>query len=104
MKLHDDLKALIQEALDVRKKDGTEVFKDDDHLAIGINGYFYQYRFNPENELVNQQGDPLLNGMTQTMPWWAMAVRWLLSITCIVNLYFIKSYFKILEMLHCLKN
>ena len=43
-----------------------EIFKDDDHLAIGINGYFYQYRFNPENELVNQQGDPLLNGMTQT--------------------------------------
>ncbi len=43
-----------------------EIFKDDDHLAFGINGYFYQYRFNPKDELVNQQNDPLLNGSTQS--------------------------------------
>lgn len=43
-----------------------ELFKDDDHLSLGINGYFYQYRFNPANELVNQANDPLLNGMTQS--------------------------------------
>lgn len=43
-----------------------EVFKDDDHIALGINGYFYQYRFDPKNELVNQQNDPLLNGTSQT--------------------------------------
>lgn len=43
-----------------------EIFKDDDHLALGINGYFYQYSFNPEKELVNQGNDPLLNGTTQS--------------------------------------
>ena len=43
-----------------------EVFKDDDHLAFGINGYFYQYRFDPKDELVNHQNDPLLDQTTQT--------------------------------------
>jgi len=43
-----------------------EVFKDDDHLALGLNGYFYQYRFNPNGEVINEMDDPLLNGATQT--------------------------------------
>ena len=45
MKLHDDLKALIQEALDVRKKDGTEVFKDDDEMLVQVAGTFANDKF-----------------------------------------------------------
>jgi len=43
-----------------------EIFKDDDHLSLGVSGYFYQYRFDPTNELANQANDPLLAGQTQS--------------------------------------
>ncbi|MBT8231775.1 MAG: PorP/SprF family type IX secretion system membrane protein [Saprospiraceae bacterium] len=43
-----------------------EVLKDDDHLALGVSGYFYQYRFNPNGELVNQSGDPLFGMQTES--------------------------------------
>lgn len=43
-----------------------ELLKDDDHLSLGVSGYFYQYRFDPTNEVANQTIDPLLQGQTQT--------------------------------------
>ena len=38
-----------------------ELLKDDDHLAIGINGYFYQYRFDPSKEVYSDLSDPLID-------------------------------------------
>ena len=43
-----------------------EVFGDDDQISLGINGFFYQYRFDPSNELINHPDDPLVLGMDQT--------------------------------------
>lgn len=43
-----------------------EILKDDDHLAIGISGLFYQYRFDATSEVINDIDDPLVFGQAQS--------------------------------------
>lgn len=44
-----------------------ELLNDNDQLSLGINGFFYQYRFDPSKEVILQPDDEvILNMMTQT--------------------------------------
>lgn len=43
-----------------------ELFKDDDHLALGIQTFLYQYKFDPTSLKAFQEMDPLLMQMSST--------------------------------------
>ena len=45
MKLTKDLKKRIEEALDMRKKDGTPIWDDGDEISVNIAGTFVADKF-----------------------------------------------------------
>ena len=45
MKLTKDLKKRIEEALDMRKKDGTPIWEDGDEISVNIAGTFVADKF-----------------------------------------------------------
>jgi len=44
-----------------------ELLNDGDQLSLGVNGFFYQYRFDPSKEIISQPDDEvIINMMTQS--------------------------------------
>lgn len=43
-----------------------EIFSDEDQFVLGINGYLFQYSFNPSSQKFNDPDDPILLGGTQS--------------------------------------
>jgi len=43
-----------------------EIFKNDDQFTLGLQGYFYQYKFNPNGEISTSPDDPLLANSSQS--------------------------------------
>mgnify|MGYP000267868747 CR=1 FL=1 len=43
-----------------------EIFKRDDVVSLGLQGYFYQYKFDPSKEVAFSVDDPLLQAGSQT--------------------------------------
>ena len=44
-----------------------EIFKRDDQISLGIQGYFYQYKFDPSDEVVSSPDDALLRDNTSCL-------------------------------------
>ncbi len=43
-----------------------EILSDDDQLSLGLNGYLFQYSFNPAGQKFNDPDDPILGTGTQS--------------------------------------
>ncbi|MBT8191097.1 MAG: PorP/SprF family type IX secretion system membrane protein [Saprospiraceae bacterium] len=43
-----------------------EIFSDEDQISLGINGYMFQYSFNPGGEKFNDPDDPLFGTASQS--------------------------------------